>query len=128
MLDKCLQMMYIEYGEFGKPEQTTNKKGVLKMKKFKVKNEWLVDEDNNIVKMTLREWVEYFGISPYESKDADGNVWETYKAENKTERNGFIDIYKCSGYGLRHSEFEGYMDKIFRTGNADFDVKLVEVR
>ena len=98
------------------------------MKEFKVRNEWLVDENNEIVKMTLREWVEYFKISLYEVKDADGNVWETYRAKNKKERNGFIDIYKYGGYGLRHSEFDGYMDKIFRTGNADFDVKLVEVR
>lgn len=97
------------------------------MKKFKVKNQWLVDEDNNIVKMTLREWVEYFGIAPVEYQREYG-IFETYRAENKKERNGYIDIYKYGGYGLRHSEFEGYMDKIFRTGNADFDVKLVEVR
>lgn len=95
--------------------------------KFEVRNEWLVNENGEIVKMTLREWVEYFGIAPYASADSVGNVWETYKAENKAERNGLIDIFKRGGYGLRHEEFDGYMEKVFRTGNADFDVKLVEV-
>ena len=94
---------------------------------FTVRNEWLVDKNNKIVKMTLREWVEYFDITPYVYTDKNGNNWQTYKAENKTERNGFIDIYRNGGYGLLHTEFEKYMDKIFRTGNADFDVKLVEV-
>lgn len=98
------------------------------MKEFKVRNEWLVDEENKIVKMTLREWVEYFNITPYVYIDTQGNKWQTYKAENKTERNGFIDIYNYGGYGLKHDEYESYMDKIFRSGNADFDVKLVEVR
>lgn len=95
--------------------------------KFTVKNEWLVDENGEIVKMTLREWFEYFKISPYVSIDLAGNRWFTYQAENKKERNGFIDIFKRGGYGLRHEELDGYMDKIFRSGNADFDVKLVEV-
>jgi hypothetical protein len=95
--------------------------------KFTVKNEWLVNENGEIVKMTLREWVEYFGITPYVSTDSNGNSWYTYRAENKTERNGFIDIYTKGGYGLGHADFDKYMDKVFRTGNADFDVKLVEV-
>jgi len=94
---------------------------------FKVHNEWLVDENGEIVKMTLREWIEYFKISPFVSADERGNSWYTYKAENKKERNGFIDIFKRGGYGLRHEEVESYMDRVFRTGNADFDVKLVEV-
>lgn len=98
------------------------------MKEFKVRNEWLVDEENKIVKMTLREWVEYFGITPYVYTDKQGRKWQLYKAENKTERNGLIDIFKNGGYGLGHDEYESYMDKIFRTGNADFDVKLVEVQ
>lgn len=97
------------------------------MKEFKVRNEWLVNENNEIVKMTLREWVEYFKISPYEYTTENGKKWQTYKAENKKERNGFIDIYTKNGYGLLHNDFENYMDKVFRTGNADFDVKLVEV-
>lgn len=92
------------------------------MKKFDVKNEWLVDENGNIAKMTLREWFEYFEITPCKV-----NGWETYKAANKKGRNGFIDIFKKGGYGLGHSEIDVNMDKIYRTGNADFDVKLVEV-
>lgn len=95
--------------------------------KFNVRNEWLVNENNEIVKMTLREWVEYFKISPYVHTLENGTKWETYKAENKKERNGFIDIYTKGGYGLKHTDFEAAMDRVFRTGNADFDVKLVEV-
>jgi hypothetical protein len=97
------------------------------MKKFTVRNEWLVNENNEIVKMTLREWVEYFGITPTTWKDNMGREWQTYKAANKTERNGFIDIYLRGGYGLKHCDFEAVMDRVFRSGNADFDVKLVEV-
>lgn len=98
------------------------------MKEFKVRNEWLVNENNEIVKMTLREWIEYFKIEPFVYKDDFNRNWQTYKSATKKERNGFIDIYKCGGYGLLHSEFENYLDKVFRTGNADIDVKLVEVR
>lgn len=97
------------------------------MKEFKVRNEWLVDENNEIVKMTLREWIEYFKIKPCIYTTQDGTKWQTYRSETKKERSGFIDIYRRGGYGLKHNEYESYMDKIFRSGNADFDVKLVEV-
>lgn len=94
----------------------------------KVRGEWLVDENNEIIKMTLREWIEYFNIVPHIYTDNSGKQWQLYRAENKKERNGFIDIYKHGGCGILHNELEKYMDKVFRSGNADFDVKLIEVR
>lgn len=96
--------------------------------KFKVRKEWLCDENGDIVIMTLREWSEYFKITPTTYTYSEtGNTYEMYKSEIKKTRNGYIDIYKRGGYGLTHDEYEKYMDKSFRTGNADFDVKLVEV-
>lgn len=94
---------------------------------MKVKGEWLVNENGEIVKMTLREWIEYFQISPvkYTFKET-GNTYDMYNSSVKKERNGYIDIFKRNGYGLAHNEIEAYLDKTFRTGNADFDVKLVE--
>lgn len=94
---------------------------------MKIRKEWLVDENNNIVKMTLREWFEYFKISPTTyTYPETGNTYELWRSENKKERNGYIDIYVNGGYGLKHCELDKYMDKVFRTGNADFDVKLVQ--
>lgn len=96
--------------------------------KLTVRKEWLCNEDGSIAKMTLREWVEYFKITPTTyTYEETGNTYELYKSETKKERNGYIDIYKLGGYGLTHAEYSKYMDKVFRTGNADFDVKLVEV-
>lgn len=97
------------------------------MKKFNIRKEWLCNEDGSIAEMTLREWFEYFQISPFTyTYPETGNAHQLWKSDNKKERNGFIDIYKNGGYGLLHNETEQYMDKLFRTGNADFDVKLVE--
>ena len=97
------------------------------MKKFNIRKEWLCDEDGNIVQMSLREWFEYFQISPITyTYPETGNAHQLWKSETKKERNGFIDIYRNGGYGLHHDEAEQYMDKLFRTGNADFDVNLVQ--
>ena len=97
------------------------------MKKFTVRKEWLCDDSGNIVCMTLREWFNYFKIAPTTYTNPDtGKTYELWKSETKKTRNGYIDIYKSNGFGLLHDEAEEYMDKMFRTGNADFDVKLVQ--
>lgn len=91
---------------------------------FKVYKEWLADEDNNIVKMTLAEWFEYFKIEPAFYEWACGWTTQSWKSSVKKERNGFIEIERRGGYGLLHNEYEEYKDKLFFAGNADFDVKL----
>ena len=97
---------------------------------MKIYKDWLADENNNIVKMPLKDWFEYFGITPETyTYPETGNTYELWKAANKKERNGFIDIQKNGGYGLRHGEAEEYMTKIFYAVNADIrDVKLVQNR
>lgn len=99
---------------------------------MKVYKEWLVDDNNNIIKMPLREWFEYFKISPvlatFDTIEGISKTYELWQSGWKKERNGYIDIYKCGGYGLRHDEAEQYANELFYAGNADFDVKLVQVR
>lgn len=78
---------------------------------MKVYKEWLTDENNEIVCRTLAEWAEYFGLEKVEE-----TAWSW-----KTRDGRFIDIEKRGGYGLLHSEFNEYADKVFFVGNADLD-------
>lgn len=78
---------------------------------MKVYREWLCIEDNKIVYKTLAEWAEYFGL-----KMVEGSTWCW-----KTRDGKFIDIERVGGYGLLHSEFGEYADKMFFVGNADLD-------
>lgn len=94
---------------------------------FKVRKEWLVDENGAIVKMTLEEWFKYFDIKPAFYEYECGITIQSWKSAIKKERNGFIDIERNGGRGLLHREYEEYKDKLFFAGNADFDVKLRQV-
>lgn len=84
---------------------------------MKVYKQWLADENNNIVYKTLTEWAEYFGLKPVE-----GTTWRW------TTRSGkHIDVEKEGGYGLLHSEFTEYADKLFFVGNADLDTVKIRI-
>ena len=91
---------------------------------YKVYKEWLADENNKIVKMTLAEWFKYFDIEADYYRWDCGVITDGWKSSKKKENGGFIQIERSGGYGLLHSEYEQYKDKLFFAGNADFDVKL----
>lgn len=84
---------------------------------MKVYKEWLADENNNIVYKTLTEWAEYFGL-----KMVAGSTWRWATRSGK-----YIDIEKEGGYGLLHSEFPEYADKLFFVGNADLDTVKIRI-
>ena len=84
---------------------------------MKVYKQWLADENNNIVYKTLIEWAEYFGV-----KAVEGTPWAWQTREGK-----HIDIIKEGGYGLLHSEFPEYADKLFFVGNADLDTQTIRI-
>ena len=77
---------------------------------------------------TLREWIEELKIiSVKYTFSSTGHTYDTYKSEVKKDRNGYIDIYTKSGYGLRHKDIEKYLDQIYYTQNADInDDKLTQ--
>lgn len=97
--------------------------------RYNVRKEWLVDENDNIVVKPLRFWFEYFGIKPVKIP-VHGNPGVYYQLFEVTKNSyygeRFITI-QCGGYSLNHHNYESMMDKMFRTGNADFNVKLVDV-
>lgn len=76
----------------------------------------------------LREWISDLKISPVKYTFTDnGNTYDTYKSEVKKDRNGYIDIFKKGGYGLKHEDIEKYIDEMFFTQNVDInDVKLTQ--
>lgn len=83
------------------------------MKEMHVYKEWICDEKNNIVYMSLSKWAAYYKLSPVKSGRLE--LW-------KSERTGKImDIEKANGYGLLHKEFRQYADHLFFVGNADLD-------
>ena len=78
---------------------------------MKVYKQWLADDNNKIIFKTLAEWAEFYGL-----KMVEGTTWCW-----KTRDGKFIDIERNGGYGLLHSEFGEYADKLFFVGNADLD-------
>ena len=78
---------------------------------FKVYKEWLVDDNNKTVYMTLREWAAYYGLTP-----VAGSSWAWM-----TRDGAFIDVEGRGGYGVTHADFDKYADDLFFVGNADLD-------
>lgn len=78
-----------------------------------IHGEWICDADNLIVKKPLSFWFEHFGIVPA--------TWRDYEMWRSEKTGKYIDIERHGGYGLRHSEYENYKDKLFFVGNADLD-------
>lgn len=83
------------------------------MENLRIYQQWLCDNNNNIVHKTLAEWFEYFDIFPV--------MWKDYQMwySNKTRR--YMDIETRGGYGLLHNDFYKYAQTKFFVGNADLD-------
>lgn len=82
---------------------------------MKVRGEWLVDDNNNIVYKPLWFWLVYFGVVPVAG----------YNGIYKRNDGRFIDIQVEGGYMMNWEDREKYSDKLFFVGNADLDrVKL----
>jgi hypothetical protein len=78
---------------------------------FKVRGEWLVNENDNIVYKPLSFWLDYFGVKPVEG----------YLGIFKTRENHFIDIQLHGGRMMLWGDREKYLDNLFFVGNADLD-------
>lgn len=94
--------------------------------KYNVRKEWLVDENNSIVIKPLSFWFEYFGIIPSLVFDENGKGYEMFAIKkNAPHAEQFITL-QYHGYTLNHTNYKLHMNDTFRTGNADFHIKLVD--
>lgn len=80
--------------------------------KMKVYKEWLVDENNKIIHMTLEDWSKHLGLRIMEGTN---RLWIT-------DNGRIVTIERKGGYGLRHDEFKSFAHKIFFADNADLEV------
>ena len=85
---------------------------------YKVRGEWLVDSNDDIVFKPLRFWLDHFGVTPFA---LDKGYVCTYKRSDGR----FIDIQVENGFMMNWYDRDQYLDRLFFVGNADLDrVKL----
>lgn len=89
---------------------------------MKVYKQWLADEDNNIMFMTLREWFDKLQI-----------VVELEKAcFFSLKLNKRFDIERACGYFFSVTDIELYsaeqMNKVYYVGNADLSSSKLNVK
>ena len=76
---------------------------------MKIRNQWIVDNNGDVLYMTLREWIEQLELTP------------AYDYLLKTNMKGKAATVYVGGYGIKWEDFSKYMDEVFFVNNADLD-------
>ncbi len=87
---------------------------------FKVRNEWLCEEDGRIAERPLSFWFEYFEIKPMEVNGCKC-YWKAEATDKEIKFRGAVLIEAGGGYALNHQGYECYKDELFFIDNADLD-------
>ena len=98
------------------------------MEKYRVRGEWLVDDNDDIVYKSLRYWFQYYNLVPIWCNGEHGE--RVFCGWYSLRFNCRVAVWGAGGYGVTKRDFEDgvYIGKLFFVGNADLDTPAIRLK